>query len=92
MLAAIAKTGPKRLLTYNDLRVTLQTVLAMLPQSSEVTETLKRLSSIARELARDDHGRINDPVLEYDSDRKLHIVDPFFAFRLRWGPSVLTEA
>jgi hypothetical protein len=30
-----------------------------------------------------------DPVLEYGEDKVLHVVDPFFAFRLRWGPQVL---
>jgi hypothetical protein len=89
VLAAIASTGPKRSLQYNDLRDALQDVLRKVPQSNEVTEVLKTLDKIATNEASDSHGRAVDPVLEYDKDKVLHIVDPFFAFRLRWGPSVL---
>jgi hypothetical protein len=92
LLAAIASTGPKRSLAYNDLRDALQSVLVKVPESNEVTDILKKLNDIANEEASDSHGRAVDPVLEYDSDKVLHIVDPFFAFRLRWGPSVLAES
>jgi hypothetical protein len=87
ILASIANTGPKRSLTYQQLRDALQDVLTGLPQSNEMTETLKRLSDIAAAEARDQYGQPSDPALEYDAeDRVLHVVDPFFAFRLRWGP------
>ncbi len=90
VLAAVASTGPKRLLSYNEIRDALATVLVDAPQSNEITDTLNKLSGIASEEARDAYGRVVDPVLEYDgNDRKLMIIDPFFAFRLRWAPSVL---
>jgi hypothetical protein len=90
LLAAIASTGPKRSLAYNEMRDALQGVLVKVPESNETTDILNKLSDLAADEAADAHGRTTDPVLEYDSDRVLHIVDPFFAFRLRWGPSVLT--
>lgn len=85
LLTAISRTGPKRALTYTDLRDGLQTILEKLPQSNEVTSHLLKLHSIAAKEA----GIGRDPVLEYDKDKVLHVVDPFFAFRLRWGPPVL---
>jgi hypothetical protein len=88
LLTAIASTGPKRSLTYDDLRQALQTILVKLPQSNEVTSHLQKLHGIADTEA----GAGRDPVLEYDKDKVLHVVDPFFAFRLRWGPSVLLIA
>jgi hypothetical protein len=63
------------------------------PESNEITEVLKKMHAIAAREAFDPHGRSVDPVLEYDSgDRVVHVVDPFFAFRLRWGVSVLAAA
>jgi hypothetical protein len=88
LLAAIASTGPKRSLIYDDLRQALQGILVKLPQSNEVTSHLLKLNGIAHNEA----GVGRDPVLEYDNDKVLHVVDPFFAFRLRWGPSVLSIA
>lgn len=84
LLTAISSTGPKRALTYDDLREALQSILVKLPQSNEVTSHLQKIHGIAKQEA----GPGRDPVLEYD-DKVLHVVDPFFAFRLRWGPSVL---
>ncbi len=49
LLAAIASTGPKRSLAYNDLRDALQGVLVKVPESNEVTDILKKLSDIAYE-------------------------------------------
>lgn len=88
LLTAIAMTGPKRSLTYDDLRLALQGILVKLPQSNEVTSHLQKLHGIAEAEA----GVGRDPVLEYDKDKVLHVVDPFFAFRLRWGPGVLLSA
>jgi hypothetical protein len=85
LLTAIARTGPKRSLTYDDLRDALSDILVKLPQSNEVTTHLQTMNRIAA----DEVGIGRDPVLDYDDDKVLHIVDPFFAFRLRWGPSIL---
>jgi hypothetical protein len=90
VLAAIASTGPKRSLTYNELRDALQGVLVKVPEINEITDVLKKMHVIAAREAFEPYGRSVDPVLEYDSkDRVVHVVDPFFAFRLRWGVSVL---
>jgi hypothetical protein len=85
LLTAMASTRPKRSLTYDDLRQALQGILVKLPQSNEVTSHLQKL----HEIAQNEAGAGRDPVLEYDNDKQLHVVDPFFAFRLHWGPSVL---
>lgn len=87
ILAAVATTGPHERIHYNDLREGLRGILTTLPQKHEVTACLRHLSHIARELARDEWGRLNrDPVLEYvAADDTLYIADPFFAFRMRWG-------
>lgn len=91
LLVAIGRTGPKRALTYDDLREGLEEVLVKLPQSNEVTDHLKRLHKIAAAEASQGGGTPGEAVLEYaENDRILHVVDPFFAFRLRWAPSAVT--
>lgn len=87
ILAAVAATGPKERIPYNDLREALRGVLESIPQKHEVTSCLRHLTDIAHELAKDEWGRLNrDPVLEYVADDDtLYLADPFFAFRLRWG-------
>ena len=89
ILEAIAATGPQEQLHYTDLREALRGVLRTIPQKHEVTACLRHMTNIAKELARDEWGRLNrDPVLEYIAGNDtLYIADPFFAFRLRWGPA-----
>lgn len=83
VLHAIADTGPLTTLTYEDLRTSLRNVLATdSPQRHEITNVLKQMTHIARE---DIEG---EPVLEYDSELDtLHLVDPYFAYYLRWAPA-----
>lgn len=81
VLKAIAKTGPASALTYEQIRSRLREVLTSEPpQSHEVTRVLQKMSEIAKtQIA-------GEPVLEWDEENKiLHIIDPFFAFFLRWG-------
>jgi hypothetical protein len=87
ILAAVAATGPAERIHYNDLREALRAVLVTLPGKHEITACLRHLTDIARDLAKDEWGRLNrDPVLEYVSgDDTLYIADPFLAFRMRWG-------
>ncbi len=81
VLTAIAKTGPKTELHYNDLRASLRDVLnSEPPQRHEVTRVLEEMTKIARE-------KIDgEPVVDYDvALETLYISDPFFAYFLRWG-------
>jgi len=87
VLAAIASTGPRTALQYEDIRAALRTVLASdLPQRHEVTNILDQMTKIAREKIE------GEPVLEYDNEYStLYIADPFFAYYLRWAPESLKE-
>lgn len=87
ILAAIAETGPRTQLQYEDLRGALRNVLdSQLPQRHEVTNILEQMTKIARD-------KIDgEPVLEYDAEYStLYIADPFFAYYLRWAPESLKE-
>lgn len=87
VLAAIASTGPRTSLQYEDIRAALRNVLASdLPQRHEVTNILDQMTKIAREKIE------GEPVLEYDNEYStLYIADPFFAYYLRWAPESLKE-
>lgn len=79
VLLAIASSGPKQSLSYEDIRAGLRKVLAdNIPQANEVSFTLQKMSEIAREEIE------GEPVVDWDT-QNLHISDPFFAFYLRWG-------
>lgn len=87
VLAAIASTGPRTSLQYEDVRAALKNVLdSDLPQRHEITNILDQMTKIARD-------RIEgEPVLEYDNEYSmLYIADPFFAYYLRWAPESLKE-
>jgi hypothetical protein len=81
VLAAIAATGPKTQITYEQIRNGLREVLASdLPQRHEVTRVLDEMTKIAQKEIE------GEPVVEYDQKlATLYISDPFFAFYLRWG-------
>jgi hypothetical protein len=88
MLAAIALTGPRIELNWEDIRAALRALLeAEPPGRSECSRILKQMARIATTSVRDEHGRlVGDPVLEYDAGTgRVHIMDPFFAFQLRWA-------
>jgi hypothetical protein len=79
VLFAIASTGPKTKLTYEEIRAGLQTVLSDgVPQGNEVVRILEKMS----ELARDNID--GEPVVDWHSYH-FHISDPFFAYYLKWG-------
>jgi hypothetical protein len=78
-LLAIAETGPKSALNYDEMRSKLNVILAdKVPQKHEVTSALKHLSRISAE-AGGDMGIDWD-----DGKRMLHITDPYLRFYLRW--------
>lgn len=81
ILSAIEFTGPNLSLTYEEIRTALREVLQSdPPQRHEVTNVLEQMTSIAK------NNIEGEPVLEYDQQyNTLHIVDPFFAYFLRWG-------
>ncbi|WP_156119407.1 AAA family ATPase [Corynebacterium humireducens] len=85
VLAAIEHTGPRTMLTYDEIRSALREVMKSdLPQRHEVTNVLDQMTNIAREKIE------GEPVLDYDPEYStLHLVDPFFAYYLRWAPSSL---
>lgn len=69
-------------MSYEEIRAQLRDVLQDdLPQAHEVTRVLQKMTEIAREQIS------GEPVIEWDDEQKLlHVIDPFFAFYLRWGP------
>jgi hypothetical protein len=87
VLQAISSTGPRTTLPYEDLRVALRGELSTdLPQRHEITNVLEQMTKIAKD---DIEG---EPVLEYDTDYStLHLVDPYFAYYLRWAPPSLKD-
>lgn len=87
VLAAIASTGPRTSLQYEEVRGALKEVLdSDLPQRHEITNILDQMTKIAREKIP------GEPVLEFDNEYStLYIADPFFAYYLRWAPESLKE-
>jgi hypothetical protein len=87
VLRAIAATGPRPLLRYEELRQALSEVLDEdPPQRNQVTYTLEQLARIAREEID------GEPVLDWDGELALlNVVDPFFAYFLRWGSLALQQ-
>lgn len=68
-------------LEYEDLRAAIREVSSdNIPQLHEVARVLKHMATIAST------DQSSTPVIDFDeTDKKLHITDPFFAFYLRWG-------
>lgn len=82
ILAAIAHTGPKVKITYEEVRSGLREVLeSELPQRHEVKRVLQEMTKIAKS-----DLIPGEPVVDYDDEMEsLYISDPFFAYYLRWG-------
>jgi hypothetical protein len=81
VLLAIAKLKPGiATLEYEQIRAALRDLLEELPEAHEVSRVLEHMASIQA-----DQGS-SAPVLDWEkTERRLHIIDPFFAFFLRWG-------
>lgn len=88
VLRAIANTGPKTRLTYNELRESLRGILADEPPAAhEITRVLEKISNISKKRF-GERGAI-----DFEDTRKvIHIVDPFVAFYMRWGPPIGGDA
>lgn len=78
-LLAIAETGPKAVIRYDELRASMNNLLSeMMPQKNEITSALKHLSSIARQTG-------TEAAIDWDEDkREINVVDPYLRFYLRW--------
>ncbi len=79
VLLALAESGPKAVITYDELRETLGDVLsAQVPQKHEITSALKHLSRISRNIGA-------GSAVDWDEDkREIALVDPYLRFYLRW--------
>lgn len=81
ILIALANTGPQTVVPYEELRSKLRRVLmGDLPSLQQVTRVLtqmEKLSSISEGKPR---------ILEWDpTSNTLYVLDPYFAFYLRWA-------
>jgi hypothetical protein len=85
VLLALANMKPGlSSLEHEDIRASLRKIAVKLPNAQEVARVLKYMSKIAAT------EKSSTPVIDYDAEeRKLHIIDPFFAFYLRWGELTL---
>ena len=84
VLRAIASTGPKLELKYEEIRFALREIVVAddIPQKQEITNVLDNMTKICKE-------KIDgEPILEYDREvSTLFIADPFFAYYLKWNES-----
>ena len=87
ILLAIAATGPREKLSYDQIRSSLNNILAdKVPQKLEVSNALNHLAAIDGE---DNGGR---RALDWNGEElELVLVDPFFRFYLRWEVSQKTS-
>lgn len=83
VLKAVANTGPKKKIHYNEIRDELRKILVDtdIPQKHEVSSALGHMSSIAKDEIQ------GEPVLEWNDDY-LHLTDPFLMFFMRWSQRV----
>ena len=86
-LLALAETGPKSSLSYEELRSTLNTLLTdMMPQKHEITSALKHLSNISMKSGA-------ESAIDWDEDnREVNLADPYLRFYLRWQVRSRQEA
>jgi hypothetical protein len=78
-LLALAETGPKSAVSYEELRTALTALLAdMVPQKHEITSALKHLTAIARKIGA-------ESAIDWDeTKREINVADPYLRFYLRW--------
>ncbi len=81
ILLAVAETGPKKSLTYDEIRASLNKILAdKIPQKLEVSNALRHLSKIAATTT-----TTGERPLEWDDEMGvLNISDPYLRFFLKW--------
>jgi hypothetical protein len=80
LLIAIAQTGPKRRLSYEELRSSLSNILGdKVPQKVEIANALSHLAKISGSIAEDSR-----PIDWSETDRTVVLADPMFRFFLKW--------
>jgi len=79
LLHAIAMTGPKAEVTYQELSGVMNKYLKEPVNSQQITSALSHMSAIAK-----DYRGSGDQAMAYKDD-SLHILDPFLLFFLRHG-------
>lgn len=79
LLLALAETGPKSSISYDELRSSLNTILTdMVPQKHEITSALKHLAAISMKAG-------TEVAIDWDDDkREVNLTDPYLRFFLRW--------
>jgi hypothetical protein len=79
VLLALAETGPKSAVSYEELRTALSSLLTdMVPQKHEITSALKHLSTISRAIGA-------ESAIDWDEGkREINVADPYLRFYLRW--------
>ena len=83
ILIAVANTGPKEKIHYNEIRDKLKDLLSdeAVPQKHEVSGALNHMSVIARDVLK------GEPVIEWAEDF-LYITDPFLMFFMKWSKKI----
>lgn len=78
-LKAIAATGPKAKVSYDEIKTALNLILTdQIPQKHEVTAALKHLTTISRKIEA-------ESAIDWDDDnREVTVADPYLRFYLRW--------
>ena len=78
-LKAIAATGPKAKVSYDEIKTSLNAILTdQVPQKHEVTGALKHLTIISRKIEA-------ESAIDWDDDnREVTVADPYLRFYLRW--------
>jgi len=79
LLYAIAMTGPKAAVSYQELSATINEYLEDQISSQQITSSLNHMSDIAKH-----HRGSGDQAVAYKDD-SLYILDPFLLFFLRHG-------
>lgn len=82
VLLALHELGGTTPVDWTKLRKALQQLLTEVPQQHEVTRALEKMDEIAKK-------REGEPVIDYDENGELHLVDPFFRYYVKWSGSIL---
>lgn len=87
ILLALAATGPKPVVRYDELRTQLTNLLSeMVPQKHEITAALKHLSKISRDIGA-------ESAIDWDEDkREVNVADPYLRYFLKWQPQTKAAA
>ncbi len=79
VLLAIAQTGPKSVIKYDELRNEISNLLAdKMPQKHEITAALKHLTKISKEIGAESAIDWNEQA------REIAVIDPYLRFYLKW--------